>query len=413
MGIEEIFNASKKPKTDKSLLSSLYEQPKKEKGVDIPHLQIFEPNYLHEADLLFMPTDDLNENKTVEKEYYKVVKRESIAGVDKQYFDYISRQFNDSKDKKDYIIKDIVKPTTINKIKGITKNALYFQYYDKNIIPEDDNDYEYTKCDILINLKEVKFKRGKIIVPNIILNQTNTTESTGKYSYILAVVDTHNKHVDAEPLKGKSSKDIEDGFKKIYARKYLDIPDVIGFDSGTEFKNTNIINYFKKLKVRCKFALTNRHRQQALIERQNKTIGLMLTKAQTEKELVTGKTNREWVKNLPILIKLMNENISKKPLVDAIKNEPFSTKASENLIPLNSKVRQKLDYPIDSATGKRTGNIFRAGDIKWGKKEREVKNIILKPGYPPLYQLDGKDGKQHDTENNVAYTKQQLQIIYT
>jgi len=75
MGIEEIFNASKKPKTDKSLLSSLYEQPKKEKGVDIPHLQIFEPNYLHEADLLFMPTDDLNENKTVEKEYYKVVNR--------------------------------------------------------------------------------------------------------------------------------------------------------------------------------------------------------------------------------------------------------------------------------------------------------------------------------------------------
>jgi len=43
MGIEEIFNASKKPKIDKSLLSSLYEQPKKEKGVDIPHLQIFLP----------------------------------------------------------------------------------------------------------------------------------------------------------------------------------------------------------------------------------------------------------------------------------------------------------------------------------------------------------------------------------
>jgi hypothetical protein len=67
-----------------------------------------------------------------------------------------------------------------------------------------------------------------------------------------------------------------------------------------------------------------------------------------------------------------------------------------------------LDYPIDEK-GKRIGNIFRGGDIRWCETPQTVEKIILEPDLPPLYQLNkvGSDS----IDNRVAYTKNQLQFI--
>ena len=42
----------------KQELHNLFKQPKKDKGVNMPHFQNNEPNYIQQADLLFLPNDD-------------------------------------------------------------------------------------------------------------------------------------------------------------------------------------------------------------------------------------------------------------------------------------------------------------------------------------------------------------------
>jgi hypothetical protein len=49
---------TKKVEEEQNLLDNLYKIPKKDKGGDMPHIEVTEPNYCHQADLLFLPNDD-------------------------------------------------------------------------------------------------------------------------------------------------------------------------------------------------------------------------------------------------------------------------------------------------------------------------------------------------------------------
>ena len=53
------FEKKKKTKQQLSpqLLDELYKIPKKDKGLNIPHFNVLNPNLVHQADLLFMPND--------------------------------------------------------------------------------------------------------------------------------------------------------------------------------------------------------------------------------------------------------------------------------------------------------------------------------------------------------------------
>ena len=55
----EYFSTKKKTKPQPSpqLLDELYKIPKKDKGLNIPHFNVLNPNLVHQADLLFMPND--------------------------------------------------------------------------------------------------------------------------------------------------------------------------------------------------------------------------------------------------------------------------------------------------------------------------------------------------------------------
>ena len=72
------------------------------------------------------------------------------------------------------------------------------------------------------------------------------------------------------------------------------------------------------------------------------------------------------------------------------------------------KVLIILDHPVNTATNKRMGSVFRSGDIRWNKTDRTVEKIILNPNLPPMYMLNGSD---KGIDNKVAYTKSQLQRI--
>ena len=226
------------------------------------------------------------------------------------------------------------------------------------------------------------------------------------YKYCLTVVDAYDGKCDAEPLKKKYASSITKAFEKIYNRGILQIPNTIQFDSGTEFKGETAEKFKEDYKARIKYALTNRHRQNSMVERKNREIGTTIMKFQNEKELEKKKTVKGWVKYLPSLITAINKHVEKRKR-RKLTGEVLYTNKSKDLIPLHSKVRHVLDYPID-VNGKRIGNTFRAGDIRWSKEPQTVEKIILEPDLPPLYQLSKPDSRVID--NRVAYTKSQLQF---
>jgi hypothetical protein len=230
------------------------------------------------------------------------------------------------------------------------------------------------------------------------------------FRYALVVTDVGNRITDAEPLKTKNPNEVLEAVKKIYSRDILKEPKRIQVDSGSEFKGP-FAKYFEDKHIGIKVAKPQRHRQQGIVERRNGLIASALFKRMSASELLTGEVAKEWVQDLPKVIKSMNKHtISKKS--DKPKKEsllPSCEGKACKLLPIGTKVRVALDVPQDVASGQRLHGEFRATDIRWNSAERIVKDVILAPNQPPLYLLDGPD--KYGIDNEVAYTKNQLQVI--
>lgn len=224
------------------------------------------------------------------------------------------------------------------------------------------------------------------------------------YKYLLVVVDGFNKKIDAEPLKHKKAQDVKTAFEKIYNRNILDLPKRMEVDDGKEFKGI-VKTYFENNDVFVRVAKPQRHRQQALVERKNQDIGESLFKKMTAEELLTGDINREWVKQMPIVIDSINTQAKK--IKD---NAEFAHCKDDscNLLERGQRVRVILEAPRD-ITGNKLHGKFRKSDTRWNPTVREIKEVLLKPGFPPLYLLNGHVG-DHEVEP-IGYTKNQLQII--
>ena len=220
------------------------------------------------------------------------------------------------------------------------------------------------------------------------------------YKYILVVVDDHSKKMDAEKLKAKDGASVLDAFKKIYERDILKLPKVLECDSGTEFKGV-VHKYFEEHQCRIRYALTGNHRQQGLVERKNQMLGTIIHKVQSHKELVTGKPNREWVQILPQLVAEINSHLPK-PLTEAKSEDPISNSFNEKLLNIGERVRVQLDYPM-SIQGEKLHGKFRSTDIRWSTTIYTIKEVLLKPGQPPMY-ITSKTITR-------AYTKECLQPV--
>jgi hypothetical protein len=224
------------------------------------------------------------------------------------------------------------------------------------------------------------------------------------YKYILVVVDIFSRLCDAYPLKSKDANQVLKGFKEIFKRKILNIPKRLEVDSGSEFKSV-VAKYFKDHNVKIRVAMVGRHRQQAIVESKNKTIGKALFHRMSSQELLTGEVSREWVEDLPKLIEILNNKTKKmksKITKKDINGSPVCKGNTCQLIPIGASVRVILDIPKD-VTGSRLHGKFRATDQRWENVNRKIEHIYLKPNMPPLYLVSGKP--------NVKYTKNQLQII--
>lgn len=232
------------------------------------------------------------------------------------------------------------------------------------------------------------------------------------YRYALVVVDVGSRMTDARPLKTKRPAEILKAFKTIYKGKYLKHPtNVIGFDSGAEFKGV-VKDYFEnKLNVKIKLAKPDRHRQQAIVERKNRDIGKYIFMRMTMEELQTGEISRQWVDFLPTVIERINNRTKKtrkRTLHQKVKLEYRCDGDACNLLEQGTKVRVALDAPRNVHDNKKLHGAFRESDIRFDPKVRTIKGTMLAPGVTPTYLLD--DGK-NGTDYNVSYTKNQLQVI--
>jgi hypothetical protein len=210
--------------------------------------------------------------------------------------------------------------------------------------------------------------------------------------------------IDAEQMKIISSESVLKAFKEIFKRNYLTYPYFITLDRGKEFRNSDIITYFKKNGTNVKYALTGRHRQVANVERANQKIQTILFKRMANQELITGEPSKHWVSDLKPLIKVLNQKENKKkPLDKEISEFPIVDKYSGKLLKIGQKVRLLLDYPINNTNEARLNGKFRSTDIRWTTKIYKITEVLLKPGFPPMYLTDAND--------NVARTKNQLLVV--
>ena len=234
------------------------------------------------------------------------------------------------------------------------------------------------------------------------------TTSDNGFKYALVVVDNASRLCDAQPIKTKTALAVFNAFKKVYSRGILEFPTGrIEMDPGSEFNNAKIKKYFLDKECAVKYGMPNRHRNQALVENRNKLIGDAIFENQLVKEITTNKVNKQWIKDLPNIIKDINNKLGLKhekkyPRVSKRYDQPLFTDRNNDLLLDGDTVRVQLDQP-QSFHGKKLKPPFRSADIRWSPKIHKIVKVILQPSSPPLYLVNDIHG--------TAYTRNQLQRV--
>jgi len=103
------------------------------------------------------------------------------------------------------------------------------------------------------------------------------------------------------------------------------------------------------------------------------------------------------------LVKVINKNLPP-PITKSETDELLGTKYAGNIIPIGTRVRVQLDHPQDTVKGNYLSGRFRSSDIRWSPDITRVEQVLLKPGFPPMYLVA-------DDDKLVSRTKNQLQLV--
>lgn len=230
------------------------------------------------------------------------------------------------------------------------------------------------------------------------------------YDLALVLVDVGSRKVDAEPLTNKTGVNILKALNTIWKRKILTVPKQLTSDMGTEFSNKDVQTGLKKLNVGFNTALQGRHRQVALVERKNQTIGKLIHKFIVYNETAAGNASSQWVEALPTIVKVINEKVDDviQKQKEKADNWPKDKDYKITMLNVGQKVRVQLDNPQSIQGGHLHGK-FRAGDIRFNPVIRTIKYVLLKPNQPPMYLLDGNYGPLK--VEKAGYSQNQLQLV--
>jgi len=215
------------------------------------------------------------------------------------------------------------------------------------------------------------------------------------YKYSLTVVDIASRFKEAEPLTSKDSAEVAKAFQSIYRRSPLTWPQMLQVDPGREFMRS-VTKEMENHKTYIRRGRTEIHRDQAIVERFNRTLAERLFGYQYAVEMLLpeGKRSTAWVKRLPDVVKALNNEVTrltgKKPSV-AVKEKSIVAKpstrysrpvgADEKNLPPNVKTRYQYQ------PGELEGGTKRATDPVWSLKVYTLEKAVDKPREPVLYYL--------------------------
>ena len=146
------------------------------------------------------------------------------------------------------------------------------------------------------------------------------------YKYALTVVVVASRYKAAEALASKDSDEVARGFAKIYKKGPLKWPQLLQVDPGREFMGA-VTKMANEHNVTIR---PNIHRDQAIVERFNRTLAERLFGYQyaMEMNMPSGRSTA-WVKRLPEVVSALNNEVTrligKKP-ADAIREKAISSK---------------------------------------------------------------------------------------
>ena len=228
------------------------------------------------------------------------------------------------------------------------------------------------------------------------------------YKYALTIVDIASRYKDAFPLSTKSSSEVAAAFKKIYQKGPLRWPKLLQVDPGREFLG-EVSSLMTKQHVKIRRGNTAMHRDQAIVERFNRTLADKLFYYQTAKEFIQQDRSREWVERLPEVIDSLNNQVTSainmKPSI-AVTKKYIKTldKIKESMIkdfpPLPRNVTVRYLYE----PGELEGGKARSTDPIWSITTHQIYDVITSMNKPTRYKLDL-------TAPQRSFTYEQLQVI--
>ena len=113
------------------------------------------------------------------------------------------------------------------------------------------------------------------------------------YKYALTVVDVASRYKAAEPLTSKESDEVSKAFQRIYKRGPLKWPQLLQVDPGHEFMGS-VTKVMQNNKTSICCGRTEIHRDQAILERFNRTLAERLFGYQYAVEMIIMYTYTCW-----------------------------------------------------------------------------------------------------------------------
>ena len=113
-------------------------------------------------------------------------------------------------------------------------------------------------------------------------------------------------------MASKNSDEVARAFQSIYRRGPLTWPNMLQVDPGREFTGA-VTKEMEKHKTYIRRGRTEIHRDQAIVERFNRTLAERLFGHQYAVEMLLpeGKRSTEWVKRLPDVVNALNTEVTR------------------------------------------------------------------------------------------------------
>ena len=185
------------------------------------------------------------------------------------------------------------------------------------------------------------------------------------------------------------------GFAKIYRHGPLKWPQMLQVDPGREFMGA-VTKTMSEHNVTIRRGRTNIHKDQAIVERFNRTLAEKLFGFQYAVEMnMPSSRSTAWVKRLPEVVSALNNEVTRligKKASRCNTREDCFYQTSNNVyasswvkmrrkLPLYAHVRY-LYYP-----GELEGGGRRATDPIWSLKVFKIQKVVTKPETPVVYYL--------------------------